>query len=319
MCHKCGSKNIAETTHDSRTIAEIPKPQPCTVTRHIIQSYICNNCGSTTTADADIPGKGDLGYNLVAAITSLWSARLPLKKIGKTIKSFYGINLSTACINFALCNVSYAVEPLVNPIRGEICASQTVHFDESSYPINGDTGWVWVATTGQGCLVMIQRSRGASVLQKYFGTFHGVAVSDRWYAYNMFGIRQRCWTHILREVKHLLERTKSEMAANLHGALRDLFLDAKSGLEKSPAPNRALYQQMTGRLEKIISVHESDWQLCKFVTKLSNAKDSLFTFLLHPGVPLEWTPLFSTAFCMILLTVAIIYFSSPIVWQTHLG
>lgn len=146
----------------------------------------------------------------------MWAARLPLKKIGKTIGSFHKITLSAACINSALCNVSDAVEPLVNQIRHEICASHTVHFDESSYPINGDTGWVWVATTGQGCLVMIQRSRGACVLLKYFGTFHGVAVADGWYAYRIFEILQRCWAHILREAKHLADRIRSHNAAHLY-------------------------------------------------------------------------------------------------------
>ena len=92
-CQKCGSKNITETTHDSRTIAEIPKPQPCTVTQHVVQSYICKDCGSTTTADADIPEKGFLGCNLVATILLLWAARLPLKKISKTIESLYNLRL----------------------------------------------------------------------------------------------------------------------------------------------------------------------------------------------------------------------------------
>ena len=42
---------------------------------------------------------------------------------------------------------------------------------------------------------------------------------------------------------------------------------------------------MVERLESIISAYESGLQLCKFVTKLGNAKNNLFTFLLHPGVP----------------------------------
>lgn len=284
-CQKCGSINITETTHDNRTIAEIPRPQPYTVTQHVIQSYICKDCGGTTTADADIPEKGDLGSNLVGIILLLWAARLPLKKIAKTIELLYNLRLSTACINSALRNTSDALEPLVNGIKHDVCSSDVVKFDETSYPVNGNTGWVWVATTEWSCFVSVEAERGTYVLQKHFDGFCGVAVSDGWYAYRMFEILQRCWAHILREAKHLSERTKSEMAASLHGALRSLFFDAKSGLEKSPAPNHTLYQQVVNRLEKIISVHESDWQLCKFVTKLRNAKDSLFTFLLHPGVP----------------------------------
>ncbi|MGI0045721.1 MAG: IS66 family transposase [Nitrosotalea sp.] len=283
-CHKCGSTNITETTHDSRTIAEIPEPQPYTVTQHIIQSYICNDCGKTTTADAYIPQKGSLGCNLVAAITSLWSARLPLKKISKIIESFYNLKLSAACINSALCNASDAVEPLVNQIRDGICTSQTVYFDETSYPINGDTGWVWVATNQSSCFVTVEDSRGACILQKHFDTFSGVAVTDGWYAYGRFHVRQRCWAHILREARHLAERIKSDNAVRLHDILQKLFSDAKSGFGGSTAPDCLLHEQMAQRLGAIISRYETDWQLCKFVTKLKNARESLFTFLLYPGV-----------------------------------
>lgn len=284
-CSRCGSTNIEETTHDNRIIAEIPKPQPHTVTQHIIQSYICRNCGCTTTADADMPEKGDLGSNLVGIILLLWAVRLPLKKIAKTIELLYSLRLSAACINSALCNVSDAVRPVVDEIKKDVRGSSVVNFDETSYPINGNTGWVWVATTDRSCFVSVEAGRGAYVLQKHFDGFCGVAVSDGWYAYNMFGMRQRCWAHILREAKHMSERTKSDTASSLYGALCDIFRDAKSGLECSPAPNHSLYRHMMSRLEKIISAHGSDWQLCKFMTKLENAKDSLFTFLLHPGVP----------------------------------
>ena len=284
-CQKCGSMNITETTHDNRIIAEIPRPQPYTVTRHVIQSYMCKDCGSTTTADAHIPKKGSLGCNLVATILLLWSARLPLKKISKIIELSYGLKLSAACVNSALCNTSYALEPLVNEIKHDICSSRVAKFDETSYPVNGKTGWVWIARTDWSCFVAVESGRGTYVLQKHFDGFCGVAVSDGWYAYNMFGLRQRCWAHILREAKHLSERTKSKDAAHLHHQLQDLFLDANSGLEKSPAPNRMLHDALMQRMVKIISAHESDWQLQKFITKLGNAKNNLFTFLLHPGVP----------------------------------
>jgi transposase len=91
--------------------------------------------------------------------------------------------------------------------------------------------------------------------------------------------------HILREARHLAVRTKSETAVNLYDALCKLFSDAKYGLKDSPAPNRLLYQEMMHRLEKMILTYETDWQLEKFITKLGNAKDCMFTFLLHPGVP----------------------------------
>ena len=48
-CSKCGSKKIIQTTQQSRIIAEIPKPSPITVTKHVIPSYLCNNYGTIAT------------------------------------------------------------------------------------------------------------------------------------------------------------------------------------------------------------------------------------------------------------------------------
>jgi len=70
---------------------------------------------STTIAKYDIPEKRLLRCSLVATIASLWSAILPLKKISKTIESFYNLKLSTACINHSLCNTSNAVELACKP------------------------------------------------------------------------------------------------------------------------------------------------------------------------------------------------------------
>jgi len=43
-CSRCGSTNIIQTTQQSRIIVEIPKPQPCEITKHVIPSYLCKNC-----------------------------------------------------------------------------------------------------------------------------------------------------------------------------------------------------------------------------------------------------------------------------------
>ena len=47
--------NANHTT--SRTIADIPKPQPVTVTKHIIPSYMCKDCGGTTTVSCSFQRK----------------------------------------------------------------------------------------------------------------------------------------------------------------------------------------------------------------------------------------------------------------------
>ncbi len=278
-CSKCGSTNIIQTTQQSRIIAEIPKPQPITVTKHIIPSYICKNCGNTTTISGAIPKKGCLGFNITGIILSLWSARITTRNIAKMIESFYSIKFSAACINNSLHNTSLALEPFVQQIRNDIRSSDSAHFDETKYSINGDTGWIWTAVNHNSCFITVENSRGRNVLQQHFDSFAGVAICDGWGAYKIFDIRQRCWAHILREAKHYSEKLDTKNSASLYHYLQKLFFVTTSS--KTKEPNQSAYDSSVKLLERIILEHSNDESLQKFLTKLNNAKDDLFTFLLY--------------------------------------
>ena len=279
-CSKCGSKNIMQTTQQTRIIAEIPKPQPITATKHVIPSYLCKNCDSTTTVSGVIPKKGCLGFNLIGIITSLWSARITVRNIAKMLKSFYCITLSPACINNSLHNTALALEPFVNKIRSNICSSDSAYFDETKYSINGDTGWVWTAVNHNSCFITVENSRGRNVLKQHFESFIGVAVCDGWMPYKIFNIRQRCWAHILREAKHYSEKLDTVNSASLYHYLQKLFFVTTSS-SKTKEPNQLAYDSSVKLLERIISEYANEKELKKFLTKLNNAKNDLFTFLLY--------------------------------------
>ncbi len=53
---------------------------------------------------------------------------------------------------------------------------------------------------------------------------------------------------------------------------------------KIKEPNQLAYDSSVKLLERIISEHINDESLQKFLTKLNNAKDDLFTFLLYDTV-----------------------------------
>ncbi len=278
-CLMCNSTNIIQTTQQTRIIAEIPKPQPITVTKHVIPSYLCKNCGGSTTVSGAIPKKGCLGFNLIGIITSLWSARITVRNIAKMLKSFYCITLSPTCINNSLHNTSLALKPFVQQIRNDISSSDSAYFDETKYSINGDTGWIWTAVNHNSCFITVENSRGRNVLKQHFESFSGVAVCDGWGAYKIFDIRQRCWAHILREAKHYSEKLDTKNSASLYHYLQKLFFVTSSS--KTKEPNQLAYDSSVELLERIISEHVNEKELKKFLTKLNNAKNDLFTFLLY--------------------------------------
>lgn len=278
-CSNCGSKRITHTTQQTRIIAEIPKPSPVTVTKHVIPSYLCKDCGSISSTDCAIPKKGCLGFNITGIILSLWSARITVRNIAKMIESFYYLKISAGTINNCLCNISASLEPFVNQIKAEICNSKSVHFDETKYSIHGSTGWVWTGVNDTSCFITVEKSRGSNVLQKHFSSFGGVAVCDGWMPYHTFEKKQRCWAHILREARYTYEKLETENSESLYLSLQELFHSIKD-----VQPNCTTYHAAVNLFERIVSEHSNELELEKFLNKLYNAKDDLFTFLIYDGV-----------------------------------
>jgi len=109
-----------------------------------------------------------------------------------------------------------------------------------------------------------------------------VAVCDGWRPYHIFNTRQRYWAHILREAKHYSEKLGTENSASLYRYLQKLFCAVTSSEIKEP--NQSTYDYSVKLLERIITEYDNDESLQKFLTKLNNAKDDMFTFLLYDTV-----------------------------------
>ncbi len=282
-CAGCGSSDISFSHQECRLILDVPEPQPCTVTMHRISIYGCRICSSRVRPHVDIPETGDLGKNLLAMITALWSeARLPVGRIRAMLMALYGLKLSTATINKALVNVSGSLQPLVNRVKSNINRSKSAGFDETGISINGKKGWIWCAVSGNGknAFIAVENSRGADVLEKHFYAFDGIAIVDGWKAYSIFR-QQRCWAHIIREADAVALRTEDDKAKELASSLKLLYHDIKAELKEHPPPNRSLYRKAMNRLREIIGKRYRNYDVKKFLEKLRNAGRNLFTFVMH--------------------------------------
>ena len=120
------------------------------------------------------------------------------------------------------------------------------------------------------------------MLDLHFNYFNGVAICDGWRPYEIFDKRQRCWAHILREAKYCSNKLETENSASLYVSLQELFADVT--LYKVEKPNYIMYDYSIELLNQIIIQHRGDKSLQKFLNKIDNAKDNLFTFLLYLGV-----------------------------------
>ncbi len=138
-------------------------------------------------------------------------------------------------------------------------------------------------------------SRGAKVLREILGdAYRGILCSDMYSAYKAFhnGVRQFCWSHIIRAIKGIKHACRSpggvrfskwmlsetgRMFALWH-AFKDGYLDRQTLVRKS-VPIRS-------RMSRCLQLHctNSDFDVAKMAKSLLKHWHGLFTFLEHEGV-----------------------------------
>ena len=103
---------------------------------------------------------------------------------------------------------SRALEQPVQEARAFARAAEVAHADETSWREGRKRAWLWVMTTALVTVFMVHKRRGYAAAKALLGGFQGMLVTDRWCAYNRWGLwmRQLCWAHLLRDAVKMSER-----------------------------------------------------------------------------------------------------------------
>jgi transposase len=99
---------------------------------------------------------------------------------------------------------SAALEAAYREVHAEVRASGWVGVDETPWKLCGKKQWLWTGVAQRATVFRISRGRGAGELKELLGgDFKGTVSSDRWCAYQIYGKRQICWAHVIRNVVKL--------------------------------------------------------------------------------------------------------------------
>ena len=287
-CPKCDSENLKDTHKKTHDVTESKKIITTTTTRHTLYTCKCLKCGKGNIApktDGIIPKSGNYGKSIISDVVDSYDSRMPVKRISKNSQRNIGTHISTG----AICNILHRVGIWLHKPAYQILANLRkagiLHLDETSYSVNGTLFWVWIILnpyTGDAYFA-IRHSRGADVLRELLPGWNGIAVCDGWVAYKGLKI-QRCWAHIIREVRHLSERNQDSIAARrVLALLRRIYADAKK--KRKASQRKKAYSLLVARVRKLISRYYNDALCHSFMVKLKNALGGLFTFVLYPQVP----------------------------------
>lgn len=299
QCPHCRTRLAGGAVTRTREVIEVPL-SPIMVTEHVYLERCCGGCGRRVTPAADLEGivvgQSRLGVGLVALIATLREeARLPYRAIQRLLASLYDLHLSVGGLRGVIGQVASRGQGLVEQTLTSIRRSPATHADETGWREAGHNGYVWTASTPDGCH-FLYGGRGKGMLSRLLGDDpQGVLVSDFYAVYDSYaGPQQKCWAHLLRDVHALRVREVAQPAVQAWAqAVASSYAEAQrvlAALAEEPveSPQRQVARRrLMAELLAVCRPYLEDETAVQGVLcrRIAKQIDNLFTFVLDPAVP----------------------------------
>jgi transposase len=216
-CADCGSPLTGSDPSPLRhQVTELP-PLQSMVTEYQLHALRCACCGRVTRAPLPegAPERA-FGPRLQALVAVLSGAyRLSKRNIQQLLADCWGVELALGSISALECATSKALQEPVAEARCFVQQQPVAYVDETGWREVNQRAWLWTAVTQGVTVFLIRLSRGSQVAKDLLGeAFAGIVVSDRWSGYRWISIkhRQRCWAHLIRDLRQMAEAGGSAAA-----------------------------------------------------------------------------------------------------------
>ena len=264
-----------------KTIIDFPD-KPLRVIEHRIMQYVSPVTGKMVEAEVSLP-KGIYGPNLRAIVAMLKNLTNSHAKIADFLREIGAPSFSTERVQNISDDFTYLLEGERDKFLEELRNSSYAHSDETSMRKDGVNGQVWNVCTKSVSLFFARMSRANKEIKQILGRFNGVLVTDGYKGYDYFGLRQRCWVHLLREVKDISQNDDAVKAQ--YERLKLLYEQLKE-LNAKPPDEKAI-ENVKWILGDIVTCFNSAKKGRKLAKLITNGGDDWFTALYYEGVPLE--------------------------------
>jgi transposase len=272
------------------------------VIKPIATEYRCHEltcaCGHKTRAE--IPAEvapSQFGPRVHGAIGYLSSVhRIGRRGIVEILNTLFGLNLCVGTVCNSIERLSPELETVTEEVRRTLPDAPNLNIDETGWKCKGLRRYLWVFVSHMVVYFTISASRGSKVLRSTLGdTYKWVITSDDHSAYSCYhknGLRQLCWSHLIRKFKGLKDSRSSP----------DAYLFAKHMLKEAGhmfgcwhafrgghISRRQLQDAtvlMRARMKRYCLKYQesSDAQVRTRAKRTLKNWPHLFTFLFHEGV-----------------------------------
>ena len=234
-CPDCGHKLAGGWAHSTRQIITVPQVQ-YQVIEHVMMRHRCGVCGKEWVCKPDLSeevvGRSRFGIELMAEVAHLATeARMPRETIQSWFSVKHGLHISEGGITGILHRVAALGKSLVEEVLSSLRGGAFVHADETGWRENGRNSYLWSVSRPDCRYYHIDRSRGSAVIEGLLGEeYSGIVVADFYSGYSPLGcLKQRCWVHLLRDVKALRDaHPKNASIAKWSEGIQSLYESAKA-------------------------------------------------------------------------------------------
>ena len=258
--------------------------------------YYCRRCQSVLTAPyapEEIPHSYLGPQVLTQAILLKYVHGLPFNKIRVCLQQMGGLTISEGAFPQALQRVARWLDVETQELLASIRASPSAHVDETGWKVTGVNHWLWAFVTEKLAYYRIDRSRGSLVPKEVLGEgYKGIVISDFYSAYNRLKVRQqKCWVHLLREMRTCAADDLSEEYRTAHRSLKRIFRDARHlARTRSQLPATTVLRRHRLLEERLLAWGAAPYQsaaLRRLSARILKHHHQLLTFLKVQGLPWE--------------------------------
>jgi transposase len=291
-CRTPLGKSLGASEHTQEDL--IPARVEATCFRH--HRYWCPGCRDIITAPPapdEIPDSYLGPAILTHTILFKYVHGLPFNKIETAFQQLAGLDVSQGGLAQALQRIARWLQVETEELLKAVRSSPAVHIDETGWKITGQGHWLWAFVTQQLAYYRTDRSRGSGVPKEVLGPdYKGTLITDFFSAYNRFKVKQqKCWVHLLRELRGEAKENFSEEFRKAHRRLRRIFLDARRlARERKKLPAGTLlrrYRLLSDRLLAWGAAPYRDKTLKRLSERVLKHHHQLLTFLEQPGLPMD--------------------------------
>ena len=295
-CPECGGKLTRTKRTRTRIIEDIPADLKAEVTEHTIHRDWCPCCQKQVEPKVlDALPACTLGNQAVTLSAFLhYSVGTTTSQIVDVYNSHLRLKITEGGLTQIWHRLAQTLKPWYEQIWDECRTSAVLNADETGWHLNGVLVWLWCFCTSRSTFYAIDESRGHAALEKFFAEdFNGTLVTDFWRAYDAVEARmnQKCWAHLLRELKTVDERPNGprddwlDFAKKLRRIYTDAVKLAATG-DGLPAPERdSKLSRLHARMTDLACAAWTHPDAKRLAKRLLKDGADLLTFAEFPEVP----------------------------------